>query len=185
MAEQELPRGKLAIDLDGSWVSRDWVPASKGGVAPWRTWGNTMDVAAMPTENGQGAGKVSMSEGWLLSVGSHATDKQMAFNFITVALDYQNSLFYDVGAGEIATRADVAASTAYKGSGPSVAAFSSFVPFTHFRPAYADYPKLSNVVQVVTGQVITGQATPAQAAATYNEYLVSLVGPSNVEAAPL
>ena len=63
-----------------------------------------MGVAAMPTESGQGQGSVSMSGGWLLSVGSHATNKQMAFNFITLALDYQNSLFYDIGAGQIATR---------------------------------------------------------------------------------
>ena len=38
-----------------------------------------------------------MSGGWLLSVGSHATNKQMAFNFITLALDQQNSLYYDIG----------------------------------------------------------------------------------------
>ena len=28
-----------------------------------------------------------MSGGWLLSVGSHAPNKQMAFNFINTALD--------------------------------------------------------------------------------------------------
>ena len=52
-------------------------------------------------------------------------------------------------------------------------AFSSFVPFTHFRPAFSVYPKLSNEIQVVTGQVMTGQATPAQGVATYNKYLAS------------
>ena len=74
-----------------------------------------MGEAAMPTENGQGAGKVSMSGGWLLSVGSHATNKQMAFNFITIALDQKNSLFYDIGAGQIATRADVAVGALLQG----------------------------------------------------------------------
>ena len=170
VAEQELPQGKLAIDLDGSWVSSDWV---KGGVAPWPQWSKVMGEAAMPTENGQGAGKVSMSGGWLLSVGSHATNKQMAFNFITIALDQQNSLFYDIGAGQIATRADVASAPSYKASSASITAFSSFVPFTHFRPAYTAYPKLSNEIQVITGQVMTGQATPAQGVATYNKYLIS------------
>ena len=48
-----LPQGKLAIDLDGSWVSSDWAPASKGGVAPWPQWSKVMGVAAMPTQNGQ------------------------------------------------------------------------------------------------------------------------------------
>jgi multiple sugar transport system substrate-binding protein len=62
---------------------------------------------------------------------------------------------------------------------------SSFVPFTHFRPAYTAYPKLSDEIQVITGQVMTGQATPAQGAATYNKYLIGLVGAKAVEAAPM
>jgi multiple sugar transport system substrate-binding protein len=184
VGEQMLPQSKLAIDLDGSWVSSDWAPASKGGVAPWPQWSQTMGVAAMPTENGQGAGKVSLSGGWLLSVGSHATNKQMAFNFITIALDQQNALFYDIGAGQIATRADVASAPSYKASNASITAFSSFVPFTHFRPAYTAYPKLSNEIQVITGQVMTGQATPAQGVATYNKYLASLVPAKSIEPAP-
>ena len=120
------------------WVSRtcpraSWPSTSTAAGSPvtghlrpragWRRgpqWSQTMGVAAMPTENGQGAGKVSLSGGWLLSVGSHATNKQMAFNFITIALDYQNALFYDIGAGQIATRADVAAAPSYKASNASI-----------------------------------------------------------------
>jgi multiple sugar transport system substrate-binding protein len=185
VAEQLIPQGKLAIDLDGSWVASDWAPVSKGGVAPWPQWSSVMGETAMPTENGQAPGKVSMSGGWLLSVGSHAANKQMAFNFIALALDYQNSLFYDIGAGQIATRADVAATPAYKNANASVSAFSSYVPFTHFRPAFTDYPKLSNEIQLITGQIMTGQVTPAQGATAYNKYLVSLVGKAATEAAPM
>lgn len=177
-----LSQGKLAMDLDGSWEASDWI---KGGVDPWPQYSTVMGETAMPSENGQGAGHVSMSGGWLLSVGSHAPNKQMAFNFITTALDYQNSLFYDNGAGQIASRADVAATPSYKAANASVSTFSSFVPFTHFRPAFSDYPKLSNEIQLITGQVMTGQATPAQGAASYNKYLVGVVGKSATEAAPM
>jgi multiple sugar transport system substrate-binding protein len=179
-----LSQSKLAIDLDGSWVASDWAPAPAGS-APWPQWSKVMGEAAMPTENGQTPGKVSMSGGWLLSIGSHTVNKQMAFNFITIALDYQNSLFYDIGAGQVATRADVAATPSYKNANASVSAFSSYVPFTHFRPAFTDYPKLSNEIQLITGQIMTGQATPAQGAASYNKYLVGLVGQSATEAAPM
>jgi multiple sugar transport system substrate-binding protein len=177
-----LSQGKLAMDLSGSWEASDWL---KSGIDPWPQYASVMDWTAMPSENGQGAGHVSMSGGWLLSVGSHASNKQMAFNFITIALDYQNSLFYDIGAGQIASRADVAATPSYKDANASVSTFSSFVPFTHFRPAFSDYPKLSNEIQLITGQVMTGQATPAQGAASYNKYLVSVVGKSATEAAPM
>ncbi len=164
-----LPQGKLAIDLDGSWVVQR-PTGVKGGSAPWPQWSKVMGVAPMPTQNGQGAGHVSMSGGWLLSVGSHATNKQMAVQLHNHRPGQdQNSLFYDIDAGQIATRSDVASAPSYKASNASVAAFSSFVPFTHFRPAFTAYPKLSNEIQVITGQVMTGQITPAQGVANVQQ----------------
>ena len=176
-----LPENKLAIDLDGSWVSGSWLST---GPKPWPQWSKVLGITAMPTENGQGPGHVSLSGGWLLSVGSHAQNKQMAFNFIELALDKQNSTYYDVTGTQIAARNDVAASSQYKAQGPSAATFSSFVPFTHFRPAYSAYPKLSTEIQEITGQIMTGQQTPAQGVAAYNKYLIATVGASNVENAP-
>ena len=75
-----MPGGKLGIDLDGSWVTSTYLPT---GPKPWPQYTKALGVAAMPTQNGQGPGHVSLSGGWLLSVGSHATNKQMAFNFVT------------------------------------------------------------------------------------------------------
>jgi len=109
----------------------------------------------------------------------------MAFNFITIALDKENALNFDITGGGIPVRKDVATDPAYLKANAAFGVMSSFVPFTHFRPAYSAYPKLSNEIQLVTGQVMTGQATPAQAAATYNKYLSGLVGSKNTESAPM
>jgi multiple sugar transport system substrate-binding protein len=177
-----MPTNKLGIDLDGSWVVGTYIP---GGAKPWPGYAQDLGVAPMPTENGQGPGHVSMSGGWLLSVGSHATNKQMAFNFISMALDQQNSLYYDIHATQVASRLDVASAPAYKAQGSITAQFATFVPFTHFRPAFSAYPKLSTEIQEITGEVMTGQQTPAQGAAAYNKYLIATVGASNVEAAPM
>jgi multiple sugar transport system substrate-binding protein len=176
-----IPQGKLAIALDGSWLPGIWAP---NGGAPWPQWSTTMAETAMPTEYGQGPGKISLSGGWLLSVGSHAANKQMAFNYIADALNYKNSLYYSINGGQIAVRSDVAAAPSYKKSNASIATMSSFVTFTHYRPAYSVYPKLSDEIQVITGQVLTGQLTPSAGAAEYNKYLVATVGASNTEPAP-
>ena len=144
-----------------------------------------MGVAPMPTENGQGPGDVSMSGGWLLSIGSHSKNAQMAWDFIQIALDHANLLYYDIGAGQTADRSDIASNATYTSSVPESAVFSSFVPFTHFRPAFANYPKLSDEIQLITGQIMTGQITPAAGVAEYNKYLVSLVGASATEPAPM
>ncbi len=183
IAGQLFPQNKIAIDLDGSWMSGAyWGPK---GAYPWPQWSKVVSETAMPTENGQAGGKVSMSGGWLLSVGSHAPNKRMAFNLIALALNKANSLYFDINGGQIAVRNDVAKSPSYTASNKAIATMSSFVPFTHFRPAYTAYPKLSDEIQLVTGQVMTGQATPGQGVATYNKYLVGLVGKKNVEAAPM
>ena len=183
IAGQLLPQNKLAIDLDGSWMSSAyWGPK---GLYPWANWSKVIAVTGMPTENGQGGGLISMSGGWLLSVGSHAANKQMAFNFIAIALDKENSLNFDINGGQIPVRKDVATNPAYLNANAAFGVMSSFVPFTHFRPAYSSYPKLSNEIQLVTGQVMTGQATPAQAEATYNKYLSGLVGSKDTESAPM
>jgi multiple sugar transport system substrate-binding protein len=177
-----LPTGKLGIDLDGSWVTGTWLPT---GPKPWPQWSKVLGITAMPTQNGQGPGHVSLSGGWLLSVGSHAQNKQMAFNFISIALDEKNSLYYDTVGSQIASRSDVANAPKYKAQGIGPATFSSFVPFTHFRPAFSAYPKLSTEIQQITGQIMTGQLTPAAGVAAYNKYLVRTVGAKNVENAPM
>jgi len=183
VGQELLPQGKLAIDLDGSWLSgSNWL---KGGSAPWPQWDKVLGIAPMPTQGGQGAGDVSMSGGWLLSIGSHSKNPEMAANFIKIALDKTNLLYYDINAGQIADRSDVSSAPSYSASNPSAAVFSSFVPFTHFRPAFSNYPKLSNEIQLITGQIMTGQITPAQGAANYNKYLVGVVGKANTEAAPM
>ena len=52
---------------------------------------------------------------------------------------------------------------------------------TKFRPATPDYPKISNGIQVAMESVMTGQATPAQAAKTYDDTVIGIVGKGKTE----
>ena len=72
VATELLPEGKLAIDLDGSWMPGTWTST---GSKPWPAWETTMAEAPMPTENGQAPGSTSMSGGWTLAVGSHRSEE--------------------------------------------------------------------------------------------------------------
>ena len=58
---QMIPAGKLAIDLDGSWVTGAW---GASGAKPWPDWSNAIGEAAMPTQAGAGKGTISLSGGW-------------------------------------------------------------------------------------------------------------------------
>ena len=173
-----MPQGKLAMAIDGSWFPAGW---ASGGVS-WPEWESVIGLAKVPTQNGQAPGATSMSGGWLLAVGANAADPKAAFDFIAQTLNQENSLKYATEASQIAVRADVAADPGYLASNPSLDFFSSLVDVTHFRPATPDYSQISSNIQVATESVITGQATPEQAAKTYDDALTQIVGADGVQA---
>jgi multiple sugar transport system substrate-binding protein len=168
-----LPTNKLAINLDGSWLSSTWISS---GSKPWPQWSTVLGEAPMPTQNGEAPGKISMSGGWVLSVGSHAKDKKAAFDLVTTMLNKDNSLEYDIGAGQIAERKDVATDPKYLNSNPSLKFFTDLVQVTKFRPAYPEYPHVSDAIQVAMESVMTDQAQPAAAAKTFADQVTSAVG---------
>jgi multiple sugar transport system substrate-binding protein len=175
-----LPNSKLAIDLDGSWMTGNWLTT---GTKPWPQWSTVLGLAAMPTQSGAAPGSTSMSGGWVLSVGSHAKDKQAAFDYVSTSLSKENSLAYDVSAGQIAERADVAAEPSYLSSSPTLKFFTDLVQVTHFRPAYADYPHVSDAIQVAMEAVMTGQQSPQQAMSAFSDQVKSAVGADKVTSA--
>jgi multiple sugar transport system substrate-binding protein len=172
-----LPNSKLAIDLDGSWQSGTWL---KTGAKPWPAWNTVLGQAPMPTQTGQAPGSTSMSGGWVLSVGSHAKDKQAAFDYVALSLNKENSTAYDIAAGQIAERADVAADPAYIAANPTLKFFTDLVQVTHFRPAYPDYPHISDAIQVAMEAVMTGQLSVEKAASAYADQVKAAVGPDQV-----
>ena len=174
-----LPQGKLAIALDGSWLPGQWITGDNA----WADSEKYIGLAKMPTQNGQAPGAVSMSGGWLLSVGAHAKDPQSAFDFISIALNEENSKKYDTENAQVAVRTDVAADTEYTSANWSFPFFSSLMEVTHFRPATPDYPQISQYIQQACEAVATGQQTPQQAADTYDQALIGIVGQDNTQAA--
>lgn len=175
VSSELLPQGQLAIAIDGSWLPGSWI----SGQNEWSEWEETMGIAAMPTQNGQAPGFTSMSGGWTLAVGSQADNPQVAFDFITYALNAENTLKYNTENSQIAVRADVAADPEYLDYNPSFEFFSSLVQYTHFRPATPDYSQISSNIQVASEAVATGEQSPEDAAAAYDQAVIGIVGEEN------
>ena len=174
-----LPQGKLAMAIDGSWMPGNWI----AGDNPWPEWEETMGFAKMPTKDGQGDKFTSMSGGWTLAIGSQTANAEAAFNFISIALSYDNTLKYDTENAQVAVRKDVAQSAEYLAYNSSFEFFSSLVGVTHFRPSTPDYSQISGNIQIACESVATDAATPQEAAATYDAGLVGIVGQDGTEAA--
>jgi multiple sugar transport system substrate-binding protein len=171
--QQWMPAGKVAIDQDGSWLPTNWI---KGGGAPWPAWSKTLGVAAMPTAYGQKPDVTSLSGGWTLSISQRSRNPDLAWKFVKFALNKQNSLTYDIAASQIAVRKDVASSPQYLKLNPTIKTFTSLVKYTQYRPAYSVYPQVSNEIQVIMGDVMLGQMSPASAMSQYTAYLKHIEG---------
>lgn len=168
-----LPQGKMGATVEGSYAPSFW---QKGGSYEWAEYGQDMGVAAFPTQNGQAPGGVSMSGGWTLAVGAETKNPDLAFEFLATALNRKNSLAFNVASSQIAVRKDVAADAGYQAANPFVKDVSELVAVTHYRPATADYPRISAAVQEATEAVITGAKSPEQAAADYDTAVKGIVG---------
>lgn len=171
------PAGTLGATVEGSYTPSFWV---EGGSYEWSEYADEMAAVAFPTQDGQQPGGVSMSGGWTLAVGAKSENPDLAFEFLTMALNRENSLSYVNENSQIAVRADVAADPSYTAANPFVEAVTDLVSVTNFRPANAEYNQISVEVQRATEAIITDTATPEEAAAAYDAAVEEIVGADRV-----
>jgi multiple sugar transport system substrate-binding protein len=179
IAQQLLPQGKLAIDIDGSWLPSNW---AAGGQAPWPAWQQTLGMAKMPTELGAAPTNVTLSGGWSYSISAHSQNKDAAFKVLQVANSQSLLGAYDVAAGQITPRQDIVTTPSYANV-PGNAFFTSLVAFSQFRPAFPAYPKISVQIDQAMQSVMQGKSA-AEAMAAYSQAVTSIVGASNTETMP-
>jgi multiple sugar transport system substrate-binding protein len=177
--QQLLPQGKLAIDIDGSWLPGNW---GTGDATPWPQWQSTMGMAKMPTEFGQSPSSVTLSGGWSYAISSQSQHKDLAFQVLQAANSKDMLAGYDVAAAQVTPRQDVVDVPAYKDL-PGNAFFTSLVAFTQFRPAFPAYAKISTQIDSAMQKVMQGQAV-ADAMSSYGQSVTSIAGPTNVETHP-
>ncbi len=177
VSQELLPQQKLAIDLDGSWLSGNWLPS---GATPWPEWNSVLGNAYMPTQNGEGSGKVTMSGGWTWAIPKNAQNPNAAWEFIKMLTSKEGELEFDIKNVQIPVRTDVAKDPSYIKANPTNAFFSGLVESTIYRPAYAEYAKISLLLQQATEKVITNTADPAAAAKFYDDGVKQIVGPDKV-----
>ncbi len=179
LVDQLMPKEQVGIALNGNWLPGSWV---QNGAAPWPDGTKVYQLAAMPTQNGQGPGFTSMSGGWALSIASKSKQKDEAWKFIQLAINKDNNKWYNMHQGNLSPRKDVADDPEYANTpGQSFAQATKFTAFTHFRPANTDYPAISTQIQSVVEGVATGSLTPDAAMKQYAQNVERIAGKDKVE----
>jgi multiple sugar transport system substrate-binding protein len=177
VSNQLLPTGKLAIDIDGSWLPGTWY---KNGSHPWPQWNKVLGQAKMPTEFGQAPHYVTLSGGWSYSITSRSKNQSDAWKVLQVANARNLLANYDVAVANIAPRKDEVKVPAYSNV-PLNPFFTKLVGFTQFRPAFPVYPQVSNQIDLAMEQVMSGAETPAQAMSAFSAAVTGIAGSSHVE----
>ncbi|MFD1717548.1 extracellular solute-binding protein [Georgenia deserti] len=175
-----MPEGRVAVNLDGSWISSSWV---EGGAAEWPEWPDVIDVAPMPTQDGSAPGVVSLAGGWSWAIPQLSSKPDLAWSFLEEMMSTDNMAGLAVADNQVTIRSDVADHPDYQGYSPTIDFFTELVDKAEYRPALAPYPQVSAAIQAAMETVMTGQGTPEQAQAAYDADVRDIVGPENTSEA--
>ncbi|TVX99143.1 ABC transporter substrate-binding protein [Cohnella terricola] len=170
-SREYLPKGKLAISLDGSWIPGNYL---ENGAAPWPEYKDVLGFAPMPTSKGQAPGSITLAGGWALSIPKNAQHKDEAWDFIKFALNKENTEKLVIASGNITVRADVAKDPEYTKM-PFNEIATDYLKNAEFRPAQDKYPEVSTQIQTMVESVASGTA-PDAAAAKYAQDVTRIVG---------
>lgn len=170
-----LPQGKLAISLDGSWITGNY---RENGAAPWPEYKDVLGFAPMPTSQGQEPGSITLAGGWALSIPSNAKNKDEAWEFIQYALNKENTQNLVTKSGSLTVRADVAKDPGYTEL-PFNELATDYLQNADFRPSHDKYPEVSTQIQTMVESVATG-TSPADAMNKYALDVTRIVGKDHV-----
>ncbi len=174
-AREYLPQGKLAISLDGSWITGNYLET---GASPWPEYGSVLGFAPMPTQKGDGTGTITLAGGWAWSIPSKSDNKDITMEFIKHLMDPDVYVDAIVAMGSIGTRADIVGNEKYS-TMPFIQTATEFLKGASFRPKDSKYSAVSTHIQTMVESVVSG-TSPADAMATYGVDVTRTVGEDNV-----
>lgn len=176
MFQDKFVKDEAGIILDGFWSSSNWKAT---GPAPVENMTERFGFAAMPTQNGQEPGTVTMSGGWTWAIPAKSKHKDAAWEVIKALGGEEQQAKRAIADGNLTVRQDSAENADYKAQ-PFIEQATAFLKNAHFRPADDKYPNVSVEIQNMVEAVATGGKTPEAAAEDYAKNVTRIVGEENV-----
>lgn len=175
MMQDMLPNGEAAMVLDGSWNIANY---TEGGAAPMEDPEAELGFAMMPTQDGGGDGFVTMAGGWSWAIPANSNHHEESWEAIQQMSSEEWQTRRAMTEGVLTVREDSAESEEYNAR-PFIETATEALNYAQFRPKHDLYPNVSIFVQNAVESVATGSATPEEAAETYRNEVINLVGEEN------
>lgn len=174
-SQDYMPNGKLAITLDGFWLTGNY---KENGSAPWPEYVDKLDLAPMPTCDGQEPGSVTMSGGWALAVPEQSDNKEAAVSFLKHCMEPEIYKDFIIAQGNVATRSDIASDPDYS-SQPFMEKCTDLLSGAFYRPRNSQYSSVTTYIQSMVESVVSG-TSPEDAMAQFKADVTNSVGEDNV-----
>jgi multiple sugar transport system substrate-binding protein len=174
---QAFAAGKIAILFEGDYFWRSVVEPTKG-IAKMADRDQSVGYALIPAQKpGSGVRKqdfVSMSGGTGHVLNPATKFPQQAWELLQFMNSKEATIARLGGVAQISQRQDV--NDEVLRNDPLLTLIAQkILPLTAYRPGYAEYPRVSQVLQQATLDVVMGKS-PQDAAAAYAKSLESIVG---------
>lgn len=175
MTQDLLPNGGVGIVLDGSWNIGNYL---EGGAVPLEDPEAVLGFAAMPTQNGQKPGTVTMSGGWSWAIPANSKNHDDAWKVIQAMSTKESQAKRAVIEGVLTVREDSVQSPDYA-QRPFIESATKALENSYFRPKSDLYPNVSIEIQNAVEAVASGSMTPKEALKNYKEAVIKIVGKEN------
>lgn len=185
---QEFSKGQIAMLGEGDYLWRSVINPTVG-IDPMPTRDTAIGWALIPAERPHSGIRgpafkkpqsfVSLSGGGGRVINPHTAHPKEAWQLLTFMNSKDAWMKYVSTQPRITPRADVNKETLYKDPLLGYVA-RNVLPITTYRPGFAVYPQVSQLLQLASQQVVAGDSVN-KAAQNYQNALVKLVGAASVE----
>jgi multiple sugar transport system substrate-binding protein len=185
---QEFSQGKIAILAEGDYFWRSVINPN-GGIDPMSDRNTAVGWALIPAQRPhsgikgpafkRGQSFVSISGGGGYVLNPHTQHAKEAWQLLAFMSSKAATVAAVAKTPRITERSDVNKETLF--SDPLLGYVSrNVLPITAFRPGFAVYPQVSQLLQLASQQVVSGTSVQ-KAAQSYQSALIKLVGAKSVE----
>ncbi|HWE13896.1 MAG TPA: extracellular solute-binding protein [Solirubrobacteraceae bacterium] len=165
-------QGKLAMAVGSNYYTGNWTKAI--GAPYWPQAAQTMGVAPIPTENGQGI--ASTLGGWDYAISAHSGNPSAAFKLINVMESEQNSIDAANWAGWVTPNRAYWSSPLFTKFAPYQQLFAQILPHATLTPSSSNYSIWVQGMGNATGSLVQNPNTSASSAVgTLSSYVSNQV----------
>lgn len=156
--DKALASGRYAMGVVGSWFFNF---AKEAGIETPEEFNETFGVSFIPSPDGTMS--PSSAGGWTVAIPAGAPHPDLAWEFISIAMNQDNQRTWALGRGYVPVRTSLTEDDQFVETIPFYETLKEQLPNARTRPAIPEYGQVSAEIQMALQSVLLGEATAQEA----------------------